>query len=198
MTLEEDNQSSTGQLLAPAAGVPTGKDVQWAIKENSMRLLGIITLLLDSIASQCAETTLMAHHFTHTTYLCSSLPIMLFLISTEMSVVSKLDSDLPDVFTFASLYSSTTSALCYRRTRLVCRTSETYATRIPDSMPLLQTKVKGKVPVHNTKAHEGSRSVTPPILSFSIKWIKDVNFMALPLCLQYPHGGHTQPASTFW
>jgi len=64
-------------------------------------------------------------------------------------------------------------------------------TRIPDSMSLLQTTVKGKVPVHDTKAREGRRSITLPILNFSISWIKVVNFMPLPLYLQYPHGGQT-------
>ena len=64
----------------------------------------------------------------------------------NVSSVSKLDSDLPDVYNFASLYLNTTSTICYRRTGLVCWMSETSATRIPDSMSLLQTKVK--FPVH--------------------------------------------------
>jgi hypothetical protein len=104
----------------------------------------------------------------------------------NVSSVSKLDSDLPDVFTFANLYLNTTSAVCYRRTGLVCWTSETSETRIPDSTSPLQTKAKGKVPVHDTKAHEGSRSITLPILSFSIRWIKVVNFMPLKLLPSLP------------
>lgn len=52
-------------------------------------------------------------------------------------------------------------------------------TRIPDSISLLQTKVKGKVLVHDTKAYEGSRGITLPILRFSIRWIKSGQLHAL-------------------
>jgi hypothetical protein len=38
--------------------------VIWTLKEKYMGLLGIKTLLLESIASPCTEKALMAHHVT--------------------------------------------------------------------------------------------------------------------------------------
>ena len=52
-----------------------------------MCLLGIKTLLLESIASHCTVITLTAHHFTHRTCLCLSFAIMHFLTWAEMSVL---------------------------------------------------------------------------------------------------------------